>query len=54
MVAPKSEERAIAIAGQSVIVPAGHRHGFRNTGETVLHMEAILAAPMFNSVTRRD
>jgi mannose-6-phosphate isomerase-like protein (cupin superfamily) len=48
------EERTIVMARQSVIVPAGQRHGFRNTGETVLHMEAILAAPMFDPVTQRD
>ncbi|MET0528338.1 MAG: cupin domain-containing protein [Microvirga sp.] len=45
------EERITVIAGQSVIVPAGQRHGFRNTGETVLHLEAILAVPMFGPVT---
>jgi mannose-6-phosphate isomerase-like protein (cupin superfamily) len=48
------EEHATLTAGQSVIVPAGHRHGFRNTGETVLHIEAILAAPMFGPVTQRE
>jgi mannose-6-phosphate isomerase-like protein (cupin superfamily) len=48
------EERATLTTGQSVIVPAGHRHGFCNNGETVLHMEAILAAPMFSPVTQRE
>jgi len=48
------EERATVMAGQSVIVPAGQRHGFHNTGETVLHLEATLAAPMFGPVTQRD
>jgi mannose-6-phosphate isomerase-like protein (cupin superfamily) len=48
------EDRATLTAGQSVIVPAGQRHGFRNIGGTTLHMEAILAAPMFDPVTRRD
>ena len=48
------EESATVRAGQSVIVPAGHRHGFRNAGETMLHMEATLAAPMFGPVTQRD
>jgi mannose-6-phosphate isomerase-like protein (cupin superfamily) len=43
------EERATLTAGQSVIVPAGHRHGFRNVGETTLHMEAILAKPIFEA-----
>jgi mannose-6-phosphate isomerase-like protein (cupin superfamily) len=48
------EESAVVTAGQSVIVPAGRRHGFRNAGETTLHMEAVLAAPSFGPVTRRD
>ena len=43
------EECATVIAGQSVIVPAGHRHGFCNNGEVVLHLEATLAAPMFEA-----
>ena len=48
------EDRATVAAGQSVIVPAGQRHGFRNAGETVLHLEAVLAAPLFDSVTQRE
>ena len=48
------EDRATLTAGQSVIVPAGQRHGFRNIGRTTLHMEAILAATMFDPVTHRD
>ncbi len=43
------EERATLRVGQSVIVPAGHRHGFRNVGETTLHVEAILAEPIFEA-----
>src|ERR671926_351396 len=49
-----AEERSILAAGRSVIVPAGHRHGFRNAGDTTLHMEAVLDAPMFAPVTQRD
>src|SRR6476646_6866560 len=30
------DERAALTAGQSLIVPAGHRHGFLNAGETTL------------------
>ena len=45
------EERAILTAGQSMIVPAGHRHGFRNNGETTLHIEAVLAEPLVGPVT---
>jgi len=47
-------------AGQSAIIPAGRLHGFRNTGETELHVRATLAAPIFeasyedrNEITRR-
>jgi mannose-6-phosphate isomerase-like protein (cupin superfamily) len=43
------EDRAALSAGQSVIVPAGRRHGFRNTGEQVLHVLATLAAPIFEA-----
>ena len=43
------EERYTAKAGHSVIIPAGKFHGFRNTGETELHVRAILAAPIFEA-----
>lgn len=53
-------EREALTAGQSVIVPAGRRHGFRNTGVKTLHVQATLAAPIFeasfdnqNEVSRR-
>lgn len=36
-------------AGQSVVIPAGLRHGFVNTGEGVLHVQATLAAPVFEA-----
>jgi mannose-6-phosphate isomerase-like protein (cupin superfamily) len=43
-----------------MVVPAGHRHGFRNTGTTTLHVQATLAAPIFeasfddrNEISRR-
>jgi mannose-6-phosphate isomerase-like protein (cupin superfamily) len=44
------DERATVTAGQSVVIPAGRRHGFRNTGEGELHVRAILAAPIFEAV----
>ena len=54
------EEREIVAAGQSLIVPAGRKHGFRNSGTTTLHIHAVLAAPVFEAavegatdVTRR-
>jgi mannose-6-phosphate isomerase-like protein (cupin superfamily) len=36
-------------AGQSVVIPAGSRHGFRNSGENLLHVQATLAAPVFEA-----
>ena len=53
-------ERETVSAGQSVIVPAGHHHGFSNTGTATLHVQSIIAAPIFeasyqnqNEVSRR-
>jgi quercetin dioxygenase-like cupin family protein len=43
------EERATLAAGQSVVVPAGRKHGFRNTGPATLHVCATLAAPVFEA-----
>ena len=54
------EERAIVTSGQSLIVPAGRLHGFRNCGTAILHVHAVLASPVFEAtmegateVTRR-
>jgi quercetin dioxygenase-like cupin family protein len=41
------DEREIVAAGQSLIVPAGRQHGFRNSGTTTLHIHAVLASPVF-------
>jgi quercetin dioxygenase-like cupin family protein len=43
------EQRVIVTAGQSLIVPAGRNHGFRNSGATMLHLHAVLASPFFES-----
>lgn len=43
------DESETVSTGQSVIVPAGRWHGFRNTGSATLHMQAILAAPTFEA-----
>jgi mannose-6-phosphate isomerase-like protein (cupin superfamily) len=43
------EERYAAAAGTSVIIPAGKFHGFRNSGQSELHVRAILAAPIFEA-----
>ena len=37
------DERSNVATGSSVIIPAGHWHGFRNIGTTTLHVRAILA-----------
>ena len=42
-------ERATLAAGQSVVVPAGRKHGFRNSGPATLHVRAPLAATVFES-----
>ena len=54
------EQRATVSAGQSLVVPAGRMHGFRNSGATILHIHAALASPVFEAnvegtteVTRR-
>jgi mannose-6-phosphate isomerase-like protein (cupin superfamily) len=54
------QQRAVVTSGQSLIVPAGRMHGFRNCGTTMLHIHAVLASPVFEAtmegaaeVTRR-
>lgn len=42
-------EREQVTAGQSVIIPAGQNHGFHNSAETILHVRATLAAPIFEA-----
>jgi len=43
------DERQRVRAGQSVIIPAGQRHGFTNAAELRLHVRATLAAPIFEA-----
>jgi mannose-6-phosphate isomerase-like protein (cupin superfamily) len=43
------DERQRVTTGQSVIIPAGHRHGFTNVAETTLHIRATLAAPILEA-----
>lgn len=43
------QERGALTTGQSVLVPAGHAHGFRNVGNGTLHVQAVLAAPIFEA-----
>jgi mannose-6-phosphate isomerase-like protein (cupin superfamily) len=42
-------QRAIVSAGQSLTVPAGRMHGFRNSGGITLHLHAVLASPIFEA-----
>jgi quercetin dioxygenase-like cupin family protein len=42
-------ERVIVSAGQALIVPAGRKHGFRNSGTMTLHIHAVLASPVFEA-----
>ena len=44
-----AEERIVVRAGQSLLVPAGRLHGFRNLGAGTLHIHAILASPIFEA-----
>lgn len=43
------QDRRKLTAGQSAIVPAGRKHGFTNCGGSVLTVQAILAAPVFEA-----
>ena len=43
------KESAIVKPNQSVLVPAGAKHGFRNLENTTLHVRATLAAPIFEA-----
>ena len=43
------DEHATITSGQSVLVPAGSKHGFRNIGSATLHVQATLAAPIFEA-----
>ena len=43
------KERGILKPNQSVLVPAGAWHGFRNLENRTLHMRATLAAPIFEA-----
>lgn len=54
------DDKAVVRANQSIVIPAGHWHGFRNTGDGTLHVRATLASPVFeasyqdrNEISRR-
>jgi mannose-6-phosphate isomerase-like protein (cupin superfamily) len=43
------DQRVMVTAGQSLIVPAGRNHGFRNSGNATLHLHAVLASAVFEA-----
>ena len=44
------DDYIILSAGQSLIVPARRKHGFRNVGATMLHMYAVLSSAGFEAL----
>src|SRR5579859_2761486 len=44
------DEHVTVAAGQSLLIPAGRLHGFRNSGTGTLHLHAVLASPIFESL----
>src|SRR5258708_7949234 len=44
------DERIVVSAGQSLVVPAQRKHGFRNSGNVTLHLHAVLASPVFEAM----
>ena len=42
-------ESLILCANQSIVIPAGARHGFRNIGSGILKVRATLASPIFEA-----
>ena len=43
------DQRTVLAAGHSLIVPALRSHGFRNIGSGMLHIQAVLASPIFEA-----
>ena len=43
------DTRQTLTSGQLVVVPAGRKHGFSNTGTSVLHIQSTLASPVFEA-----
>jgi mannose-6-phosphate isomerase-like protein (cupin superfamily) len=44
------EAHVTVSAGQSLVIPAGRLHGFRNSGSGTLHVHAVLASPIFEAL----
>ena len=47
------ETRRVVSSGQSLIIPAGQEHGFRNVGSVMLHIHAVLASSIFEMMFDR-
>ena len=43
-------DRVTVTAGQSLMVPPGKLHGFRNSGRGTLHVHAVLASAIFEQM----
>jgi mannose-6-phosphate isomerase-like protein (cupin superfamily) len=43
------EEHLVLTGGQSLIIPAQRKHGFRNCGAVTLHIQAVLALAYFET-----
>lgn len=41
------DDTVIVAANQSVLIPAGKRHGFKNVGDGILHVRATIASSIF-------
>jgi len=44
------DDHVVVKRGQSLTVPAGRLHGFRNSGAMTLHLHAVLASPVFEAL----
>ena len=44
------EDHAVVTSGQSLIVPAHRKHGFKNIGSDALHIHAVLASAVFEAL----
>jgi quercetin dioxygenase-like cupin family protein len=42
-------DRITVTVGQSLLIPPGRLHGFRNSGQGTLHIHAVLAAAVFEA-----
>jgi mannose-6-phosphate isomerase-like protein (cupin superfamily) len=43
------DERAVVTSNQSILIPPGVKHSFRNLEHNMLHVRATLAAPVFEA-----